>query len=178
MANSSINKQDQGQVLLDNIWQLIAQLPGELRLRLRSRLDDELRAEAAQSPAPSIAPIVPPEEFATKWEQNRRWLEQHQAQYAGQWVALDGDRLIASGSSARDVYAALKAAGISGSLVLRVEAADDLSALDSLPPYSYVPKAIDSRAAVKLLESFYDESETEQRETWGLLQNVLATQRP
>lgn len=130
MANSSINKQDQGQVLLDNIWQLIAQLPGELRLRLRSRLDDELRAEVVPPLAPSLAPIVPPEEFATKWEQNRRWLEQHQAQYAGQWVALDGDRLMASGYSAQQVYATLKTAGISGSMVLRVEHPDDLSVIE------------------------------------------------
>lgn len=130
MANSSINKHDQGQVLLENIWQLIAELPGELRQRLRSRLDDELRAEAVPSLAPSLLPIVAPDEFATRWEQNRRWLEQHQAQYAGQWVALDGDRLLTSGQSAQEVYATLKAAGISGSMVLRVEHPDDLCVIE------------------------------------------------
>jgi hypothetical protein len=37
---------------------------------------------------------------------------------------------IATGSSDRDVYAALKAAGISGSLVTRVEHPDDLSVIE------------------------------------------------
>ena len=130
MANSSINKHDQGQVLLENIWQLVAQLPSELRQRLRSRLDNELQAETVPPSAPSLVPIVPPEEFASKWEQNRRWLEQHQTQFAGQWVALDGERLIASGHSAQEVYATLKNAGICGSMVLRVEHPDDLSVIE------------------------------------------------
>ena len=178
MANSSINEHDQGQAALEKIWQLIAQLPGELRQRLRSRLNDELRTEAMDAPAPRLTPLLLPAEFAAKGEQNRRWLEQHRAHYAGQWVALDGDRLITSGSSAREVYATLKTAGLSGSMVLRIDGEHDFATLDRLHPSGYVPKPIDSQAAVKLLESFYDEDEAEQRETWSLLESALAEHRP
>ncbi|MGH9850982.1 MAG: DUF5678 domain-containing protein [Blastocatellia bacterium] len=79
---------------------------------------------------PGTPPILPPKEFVAKWELERRWLEKNGQEYAGRWVALDGDRLLAAGSSAREVYAALKVAGISGSLVTRVEHLDDLSVIE------------------------------------------------
>lgn len=130
MANPSVNQNDQSQATLETIWQLIAQLPNELRLRLRSRLDETLRAEGARTLDRQAPPIIPLEEFAANWERNCQWLEQNRHEYAGQWVALDGDRLITSGPSAREVYATLKAAGISGSMVLRVEHPDDLPVIE------------------------------------------------
>jgi hypothetical protein len=35
------------------------------------------------------------------------WLEAHREQFAGRWVALDGNALLAVGDSAREVYAAI-----------------------------------------------------------------------
>ncbi|MDQ3256681.1 MAG: DUF5678 domain-containing protein [Acidobacteriota bacterium] len=35
----------------------------------------------------------------------QRWLVEHQAEYAGQWVALLGDSLLTHGTDARQVYA-------------------------------------------------------------------------
>src|SRR5258708_2274473 len=43
-------------------------------------------------------------------ERNRRelnWLARHRAEYAGRWIALLGDQLVATGISAREVYAAI-----------------------------------------------------------------------
>lgn len=40
------------------------------------------------------------------------WLQENRDSYLGQWVALDGDRLIASGSTAKEVYAKAKAEGV------------------------------------------------------------------
>lgn len=40
-----------------------------------------------------------------------RWLHENREKYAGQWVALDGDRLIANGSTAKEVYSKAKAGG-------------------------------------------------------------------
>lgn len=36
-----------------------------------------------------------------------RWLAENAERYTGRWVALDGDRLLAAGASAREVYAAI-----------------------------------------------------------------------
>lgn len=41
-----------------------------------------------------------------------RWLNENREKYSGQWVALDGDRLIASGSTAKEVYSKAKAEGV------------------------------------------------------------------
>jgi hypothetical protein len=38
-------------------------------------------------------------------------MEQHAHEYGGQWVALDGDRLIAHGTDAASVFAAADADG-------------------------------------------------------------------
>ncbi len=35
-----------------------------------------------------------------------RWMSEHAQEYGGQWVALDGDRLIAHGDNAEAVFAA------------------------------------------------------------------------
>ena len=55
-----------------------------------------------------------------------RWLIEHRDEYAGQWVALAGDRLIAHGSAAREVFAAARAAGVERPLVAQVEPKDAL----------------------------------------------------
>jgi len=50
-----------------------------------------------------------------------RWLALNRQQYAGRWVALDGNTLLAVGDTARDVYAAI-ASHEGTPLVTRIEA--------------------------------------------------------
>lgn len=54
-------------------------------------LDRELEQQA---PAKSSKPGYPTN------KQERAWLNAHRDEYLGQWVALDGDRLIAHGTDA------------------------------------------------------------------------------
>jgi hypothetical protein len=115
---------------LESLRQLIRQLPGEQRQQLRSLLDEELQTMTARQFDCALPPVIPPDEFAAKWKAEPTWLENHQREYAGRWVALDGERLVTAGASAREVYAALKAAGISGTLVTRVEHPDDLPVIE------------------------------------------------
>jgi len=53
-----------------------------------------------------------------------RWLAEPEGEYVGQWVTLDGDRLIAHGSDAKEVYAAARESGVSLPLVEFVEDPD------------------------------------------------------
>jgi hypothetical protein len=55
-----------------------------------------------------------------------RWLREHRLEYAGEWVALDGDKLVAHGVSAKQVYEAARMSGIDLPLVTQIEAADEL----------------------------------------------------
>lgn len=54
------------------------------------------------------------------------WLAKESAPYAGQWVALDGKRLIAHGPELAAVSAAACAAGVSQPLLTHLPPADEL----------------------------------------------------
>ncbi len=49
------------------------------------------------------------------------WLEQHRDEYAGQYVMLDGDTLIAAGPNAKEITSLARERGIVGALLLYVE---------------------------------------------------------
>jgi hypothetical protein len=72
-----------------------------------------------------VTPIAPERGI----EKEMKWLREHRAEYANQWVALDEDRLISAGRSAKEVHAAAKAAGVSHALIVLVEPPD-------MPPFA------------------------------------------
>jgi hypothetical protein len=39
------------------------------------------------------------------WQAEMQWIQEHGHDYPGQWIAVDGDRLIAHGSDAQQVFA-------------------------------------------------------------------------
>ena len=84
------------------------------RRRLREALDHEDRAG------------VRPSDRVVDLSRELRWIEEHRAEYAGQWVAVRGDRLLNSGPDGREVYEAARAAGDERPFVTRVEPADEL----------------------------------------------------
>lgn len=55
-----------------------------------------------------------------------RWLKEHRHEYIGQWVALDGDRLVSYGATAREVYAAAREAGVKSPLVEYLAPTEDM----------------------------------------------------
>ena len=54
------------------------------------------------------------------------WLREHRDEYAGQWVALDGGRLIASGDDLKRVATIARQSGVPDALMVRVEPSDAL----------------------------------------------------
>jgi plasmid stability protein len=54
------------------------------------------------------------------------WLQKHRDEYAGQWIALDGERLIASGDDLKQVVSTARRLGVPDALMMRVEANDAL----------------------------------------------------
>ena len=87
----------------DQIIKSIEQLPASEQERIRRWLDDRgtSNGEADDS-----------EVHATRSAKSLRWLYENREKYLGQWVALDGDRLIASGATAKEVYSKAKAEGV------------------------------------------------------------------
>ena len=54
------------------------------------------------------------------------WLQAHQQEFVGQWVALDGDRLVSHGTNAREVSAAARAAGVAVPFIIQIDPPDEL----------------------------------------------------
>lgn len=80
--------------------------------KLRQALDSELEQ---RTPVQSSKPDYPTN------ERERAWVEAHRDEYLGQWVALDGDHLVAHGTDARTVYEAARAQGVEIPYIDRVE---------------------------------------------------------
>jgi hypothetical protein len=76
--------------------------------------------------AQDLRPEDPVREQTERFHRAMKWIEDHRAEYLGQWVALVGDRLISHGLDARQVYLAAKAAGVEVPFVERVREEETL----------------------------------------------------
>lgn len=101
---------------LEQVAEEAKTLPLEDQRQLRKLLEEE---EAKYLQAGSQPPT---DRFAREMS----WVQQHRAEFAGQWVALDGERLLAAGAVAREVFAAARASGVHQPLVMKVEPLDAL----------------------------------------------------
>ena len=88
---------------VDEIIKSIAQLPAAEQERLRRWLEEK---EATNEKGQGSRAL------ANRSVKSLRWLHQNREKYSGQWVALNGDRLIASGPTAKEVYSKAKAEGV------------------------------------------------------------------
>lgn len=87
----------------DQIIKSIEQLPAREQERVRRWLEDKV---ASNGEADST------QANANRAAKSLRWLHENREKYSGQWIALDGDRLIASGATAKEVYFKAKAEGV------------------------------------------------------------------
>lgn len=91
-------------ITVENILNQISQLPLAEQIRLRQMLEQR---EKPKPPRDKRVPPIPVPDSTREM----KWVAEHRREYAGQWVALDGDRLIAHGTDSKVVYAAAKADG-------------------------------------------------------------------
>lgn len=104
----------------DALFNQITLLPVSEKLKLRALIDAQLKnpAEAANG-VKLVKPIRMPDP-----EPSMRWMNERASEYGGQWVALDGDRLIAHGENAEEVFVAADADGAYLPLVTYIPPAD------------------------------------------------------
>ena len=115
-------------VSIENIFNQIVQLPPPERFKLWRMLEQVTKHEIGQTAqSESAAPKKKLQPMATpNKDREMQWMVDHAREYAGQWVALDGDRLIAHGPDAKEVYAAANADGAYLPLVTQVEDPDKI----------------------------------------------------
>jgi uncharacterized protein DUF5678 len=107
----------------ESILRLIEQLPSAERIRL-DRLLARRQAESAEA-KPPLDKRVPCKPMKDRTRE-MKWIDEHKYEYAGQWVALDGDRLVAASPIQQEVWDAVKADGAQLPLVHRIPSPDDL----------------------------------------------------
>ena len=111
-------------ITVENILQQIDQLPPVEQHRLAHLLAERRAANGAQPAKPPRDKRLP-DRPAIDDTRERAWLKAHRHEYPGQWVALDGDRLVAASPNEAEVWAAVKAGDAHLPLVCRIPAPDE-----------------------------------------------------
>src|SRR6185503_16307703 len=93
---------------LDEILEAVRQLPLTEQEQLQFMLNEKRKNSLRPTPSRRVPTIVADPDYAKEL----RWLAEHQREYAGEWVALDGDRLITHGKNAKEVFAIARASGV------------------------------------------------------------------
>lgn len=107
--------------LIDSLLEQAKTLTEQERRLLASRLLEE---PATSSNGGAEAEALSPDVKYRKREY--QWIKEHQDEYAGQWVALEGDKLVASGSTAREALNGAKKAGARLPFIAKVDSPEDL----------------------------------------------------
>ncbi|MCI0524254.1 MAG: hypothetical protein L0Y75_03240 [Acidobacteria bacterium] len=98
-------------------------LPLEDRRHLREWLQEQERQDAErQQPVETAAPrqAETVEQQVERFRKAMKWIDEHRAEYLGQWVVLVGDQLISHGFDGHQVADQAKAAGIEIPFLVRV----------------------------------------------------------
>jgi Family of unknown function (DUF5678) len=106
---------------LDQIMEAARTLPLEDLRSLMRWLREQERLAAQDQQAENLVHAQ-----TERFRKAMKWIDDHRAEYLGQWVALVGDRLISHGPDARQVYLAAKAAGVEVPFVEQVREEETL----------------------------------------------------
>ena len=100
--------------LLNKIKQQIAGLPATEKEELADFLSEQLRQADHQSPGARL--------ISNDVVRRRRleWIKSHREEYAGQYVALEGDRLVGSGRTIREAHEQAREKGYPDPFLVRI----------------------------------------------------------
>lgn len=105
--------------------QELMQEASKLSLPEKRSLAQFLLEQAARDARTAQPPTVPVSSQHARPDMDRvrerQWLKENWPQYLGQWVCLEGEQLVSSGTDGHQVYAAAKAVGITVPFIVRVE---------------------------------------------------------
>ena len=93
---------------VEQVIEIIRQLPPTERDKVRDWIDENKRTVENRNDE--------------KFKLSLKWIDEHREEYDGQFVLLDGDKLLAHGTDAKALYAEARDRGIKTPLVHRVKA--------------------------------------------------------
>lgn len=92
------------QTNLKQAIEIIRTLPLEDYDKLREAIDEEEKAKRRTSEESN--------QQIKRYKKTRKWLDENSKKYIGEWICLDGDKLIAHDRDGRKVYQKAKEAGV------------------------------------------------------------------
>ncbi len=101
-------------VSLEKVIEQVKTLPPDQRAQLRDWLEQDVQRMAKKSTPPKVFSISP----------ELLWLKDNGRNYIGQWIALEGNQLLAHGKDHRAVLKAARATGAQSPLIHLVEDPD------------------------------------------------------
>ena len=115
----------------EKVFKLIEELPALERVKLDDLLAQPTIEPTVEMAVETVKQKEPPAKI-TRCEplpdrsREHAWVKEHKDEYAGQWVALEGERLVAASFTAMEVFKAIDPKQPNPPLVLRVDSPDDL----------------------------------------------------
>lgn len=88
---------------------------------VRVVLEESIDVAQKRRKPPFEAKIIATNLPVRDYSRENDWLEKHRDEYDGQWVALDGDNLIAAGFDGKEVAQKVRDLGINGAYLVFVE---------------------------------------------------------
>jgi hypothetical protein len=110
---------------LESIKQQIASLSRQEQAELSEFLAEQMRQDRAASSATSLPPEAGDAAEAGR-RQRMEWMKANQAEYGGQYVALDGSKLVAVGQTFPEAARAAHAAGVAQPFVTYLPKPDEV----------------------------------------------------
>lgn len=115
MSNQEIS------ALKDQLASLTPQEKLELARFLTEQVDSSLSRDAPRAGAVNADQSA----AALKRAQHLAWLKVHREEHAGKYVALDGERLVGSGSSIREAHEQARREGVEHPFLVHVSSAEE-----------------------------------------------------
>lgn len=109
---------------LESVLEQARQLSADEQRQLRELLPATNGSVAPPNPPQPVAEQVNPAPTSPESSPERCWLRQHSHEYLGEYLAVEGDQLVAHGTDANAVFAAARAAGVESPMFVRVEPAE------------------------------------------------------
>jgi Family of unknown function (DUF5678) len=103
---------------IEQAIEIIQQLPPPDRKKFFDWAEEEKRRELADKESMQIELKQKNERF----QRALKWIDEHKEEFDGQFVLLDGDRLIARGTDPKPLYDAAREKGIEIPFVKRIKA--------------------------------------------------------
>ncbi|MEK7834385.1 MAG: DUF5678 domain-containing protein [Acidobacteriota bacterium] len=104
-------------ITAENILAQVNQLPAMERAKLIAKLKPEPGSEYVVPEGRIISTNAPYIDRTLEF----KWMKEHEHEYAGQWIALMGDKLVASGPIAKEVFAKARELGYGRAMVFLAE---------------------------------------------------------